>query len=146
MPTVTDIADAVVAEINSAADGTWNLEFTPARAVLPQFDLTELSDLRVTVVPRSVGVSADSRGYSRHDVEIDIGVQKKLGADLDTDIETLLDLVERLVTYMNRRPLTSMPKVAWVSTENDPVYAADHLSQQRVFTSVITLTYRFLRA
>ena len=33
----------------------------------------------------------------------------------------------------------------WVRTANEPIYAADHLAEQRLFTSVLTLTYRVMK-
>jgi len=38
--------------------------FTPERRVLPEYELVELKDLRVTVVPRSVEVTGASRTLS----------------------------------------------------------------------------------
>jgi len=32
-----------------------------------------------------------------------------------------------------------------VRTANEPVYAADHLAEQRTFISVMTLTYRVMK-
>ncbi len=38
--------------------------------------------------------------------------------------------------------LAATPHAVWVRTRNDPVYAPEHLAEQRAFTSVLTVTYR----
>lgn len=142
MSTIIDIADAVTAEL---ADGTFSQSFTPQRKLLPEFDLADLKDLRVTVVPKTLEVGGATRATQQYEVAIDIGIQKKLGADLETEVAALLGLVDEIVAYMTRRPLAALPNAAWVAASNDPIYAPDHLATQRVFTSVLTLTYRALR-
>jgi len=142
--TIIDIADAVAAEL---AGGEFSQGFTPQRSVLPDYELADLKDLQVTVVPRGVEITGASRALSQHDVQIDVGVQKKLSADteMDAEVAELLGLVEEIADFMARRPLQAMPLAAWVKTANDPVYAPEHLAEKRVFTSVLTLTYRVMK-
>lgn len=150
MSTIIDIADAVTAELAGGAEG-FSESFTPERRVLPDYELADLKDLRVTVVPRGVEITGASRTLSRHDVQIDIGVQQKLsagteaGTDMDTQVAELLGLVEEIAEFLQRRPLAAMPQAVWVTTSNDPVYAPDHLADKRLFTSVLTVTYRLLK-
>jgi hypothetical protein len=115
------------------------------RRVLPEFDLPELSELQVSVVPKAVEITGSTRSVCQHDVQVDIGVQKKLGKDLDTGVAALCGLVDELAAYLRRRPLAGAPDAAWVRTQNEPVYAPEHLAGQRVFTSVLTVTYRALK-
>jgi len=103
------------------------------------------ADLRVTVVPASVEIEGASRALSQHDVRIDIGIQKKLGKALDTEVAQLCGLVEEIGEFLKRRPLAALPYVAWVKSANEPIYAADHLAEQRAFTSVLSITYRALK-
>ena len=145
MPLVTQIADAVAAEINAAPQGTFNVEFEAQRMVLPSFELAELAELKVTVVPKSIEMTAASRTMSQCDVQIDIGIQKKLGKEVDAEVEPLMELVEQIAAYLRGRQLQGFLNAAWVRAANEPVYAPDHLAEQRVFTSVLTLTYRVLR-
>ena len=49
MALVTDVADAVVAELNATA---FSQPLEAKRSYLPQFDLAEMKDLHVTVVPK----------------------------------------------------------------------------------------------
>jgi len=139
--TIIDIADAVTGEL---AGGSFSQPFTPQRSVLPNCELADLQDLRVTVVPRGVEITGSSRALSQHDVQIDVGVQRKLGTDLDTEVAELVGLVEEIAEFLKRRPLAAVPQACWVKTTNEPVYAPDHLAEKRLFTSVLTLTYRLL--
>ena len=68
--------------------------------------------------------------------------QQKLGKDLDTETAALCGLTDAIVGYLRRRPLAAAPHAAWVRTQNDPVYAPEHLAEHRTFTSVLTVTYR----
>ena len=142
MALVIDIADAVVAELR---EGTFSQSFTPLRRVSPQYDIAELAVLRVTVVPASMEISNDSRMASRHDVQIDVGIQKKLGRSLDADIAPLCNLVDEIGEFLKRRRLSQMPQVLFLSLTNDPIYAVEHLVDNGVFTSVLRITYRALR-
>jgi len=139
MALAIDIADAVVAEL---ASGSFSQPISPQRLVLPEFDLEALADLRVTVVPKAVEIIAASRVASQHDVQIDIGIQKKLGKDLDAEVPVLCGLVDEIAAFLKRRPLQATPHAVWVRSVNEPIYAPEHLAEQRVFTSVLTVTYR----
>ena len=139
MSLVMDIADAVAAELGT---GTFSQAIAPQRMVLPEFGLEDMADLRVTVVPKAVEVIGSTRSVCQHDVQIDIGIQKKLGKDLDTEVPVLCDLVDEIAAFLKRRPLAAAPHAAWVRTANEPIYAPEHLAEQRVFTSILTVTYR----
>jgi len=141
---VLDIADAVVAELASSPDGTFGQPFTPVRRVLPQFELSELKDLQVSVVPHAVENSLAARGLALKEVQIDIGIQKRLGKDLDAEIVPLLTLVEQIDAYLRQRPLQAVQGAPWLKSTNDPIYASDHLANDRVFTSVLTVSYRVM--
>ena len=142
MALAIDIADAVVAELSS---GAFSQAITPVRRVLPEYELADLKELRVTVVPASVEIEGASRAVCQHDVRIDIGVQKKLGKNLDAEVAELCGLVEQIGEFLKRRPLAALPYAAWVRSANEPVYAPDHLAEQRVFTSILTITYRAMK-
>jgi len=145
MSLVIDIADAVTAELNSAPPGTFSQAFTAERSVLPVFELSDLASLKVTVVPRSVQITGSTRSASQYEIDIDIGVQKRVGKTVDDDVETLSTLVDEIADYLRRRPLQQIPGAVWVSIGNEPVYAREHLAEQRVFTSVLTVTYRAIK-
>jgi len=141
MPTTVDIADAVVFELNQSGLVP---TFTAERRLLPKYTNEALGTLKVTVVPKSAEMSRLNRSQVGVEVEIDVGVQQRL-SDIDTDGPELIALVEDIVDYMATRPLSQAPGVQWVRSRNDPVYALDHLAENRLFTSVITLTYKLAR-
>ncbi len=139
MAIAMDIADAVATELGT---GTFSQAIDPQRMVLPEFGLEDMAELRVTVVPKAVEVTGSTRSVCQHDVQIDIGVQKKLGKDLDAEVPTLCELVDEIAAFVKRRPLAAAPHAAWVRSANEPIYAPEHLAEQRLFTSVLTVTYR----
>ena len=142
MALVTGIADALVTEL---AGATFSQSISPQRRVLPEYELSDLKDLRVTVVPKGMEITGSTRTLSQHDVQIDIGIQKKIGKNTDTDVTALLGLVDELADFLKRRPLVAAPWAVWVKTDNEPLYAPDHLADKRLFTAVLTLTYRVLK-
>ncbi len=136
---VIDIADAVVAELN---DGSFSQAFTALRKYRPEFELKELAELQVTVVPRSLERSIAGRGCRQIDYDIDIAVQKRISDDADCD--ALMGLVQEIIDYLDDHSLTAYPAARWVKIVNDPIYAPEHLQDKRSFTSILTLTYRVL--
>jgi hypothetical protein len=145
MSLAIDIADAVTAELNAAPAGTFDPAITAVRRVLPEFDLADLAELKVSVVPKALEITGSTRATSQYEIAVDIGVQKKLGKDLDAEVAALGTLMDQIADYLRRRPLSAAPFAAWVSITNEPVYAPEHLAEQRVFTSVLTLTYRAMK-
>ena len=148
MALVIDIADAVTAELNGE-DADFSQAFEAQRKVRPSFELTDLADLRVTVVPKGFEASVASRSLSQYDVQVDIGIQKKLsaGADEDTEVATMCGLVEEIADFLKGRRVEGEGwSAAWARPAvNDPVYSTEHLAEKRVFTSVLTLTYRVMK-
>jgi hypothetical protein len=144
MSLIVQVADAVKAELNVA---TFTPAFIAERRVLPVYDLSELTGLRVTVVPKAVEITGATRAASQHDLTIDIGVQQRVPPESDVDAFVLerSGLVDAIADHLRRRELVQLPGVSWVSTTNDPVYAPEHLSERRVFTSVLTVTYRGMK-
>ena len=141
MALVADIAEAVVTALNGH---TFSQPFTAARAYRPAFDLKEMTDLHVTVVPKGVELTTAGRGLAQSDVQIDIGVQKKLAGGDNAEIDSLLGLVQEIAEFV--RATGRFGDAAWVKTENTPIYSAEHLGELRQFTSVLTLTLRAMTA
>jgi hypothetical protein len=137
MSLLIDISDAVAAELNNAE---LSQDFTAKVNLKPEFELKDLKNLKVTVVPKSLKFSGAVRQESAKEVQIDIGVQKKT-ADPD-QLAALLQLVEEIAGVFDRKRLTEYQQAVCVGIENDPVYDPEHLRQYRQFTSVITLKFR----
>lgn len=140
MSVITDLADAVAASLN---DATLSEEFTAERLHQPSFDLADLSELHVSVVPKSQTITNATRQHSFFDCEIDVGVQKKV-AD-DTEVDGLLDLVQEIADHLRMKRLADYPQAGWLAIAHDPVVASEHLDQNCQLTSVLTVTYRVKR-
>lgn len=142
MSTLIDIADALVASLNA---GLFSQPFKAERKYQPSFELPELQALQVCVVPRSVAIATATRESSYFDCAIDVGVQKKVNPDEPAELDGLMTLVEEIADHLRQHRLEDAPQAAWLSIENEPAFAAEHLDQQRVFTSVLTVNYRVRR-
>jgi hypothetical protein len=143
MKMLIDLADAVTSQVNQSGIVT-----NAKRLVLPIHDLAQLREMTISVVPRGVQIQSVTRRLSQYDCQVDIGVQQKLTvtqAEMDAAVAGLCQLVEQIADHLKGQTLTGMPNAIWLKIENDPVYASDHLAQQRVFTSVLTLTYRITK-
>ncbi len=139
MSQITDIADAVVAALNGQ---TFSQPVAAERAYRAAFDLQEMKDLHVTVVPKGVELVTAGRGLAQSDVQIDIGVQKKLGTGDDAEIDELMGLVQEITEFV--RATRQFGDAVWVKSENTPIYSQEHLGELRQFTSVLTLTLRVM--
>jgi len=139
MAQITDIADAIVAALNAQ---TFSQPVTAVRAYRAAFDLQEMKDLHVTVVPKGLELITAGRGVAQSDVQIDIGVQKKLATGDDAEIDELMGLVQEIAEFV--RTTRQFGDAVWVKTENTPIYSQEHLGELRQFTSVLTLTLRVM--
>ena len=101
--TIIDIADAVVAKVNAA---TFSREFTAERHVLADFDLPELKDLRVVVMPKAVHIAPGSRSERTYDYDIDVGVQQHV--ENLAEVDGLLALVEEISDRLCARNLEDL--------------------------------------
>jgi hypothetical protein len=116
--------------------------FTASARVLPEYELSVLKNLTVTVVPKSVEIINLTRAASNLEIEIDIAVQKKITAETDVDVESLLLLVTEIVDFVNRKDID---EAKFIKVSNDPIYSPEHLNEKRLFTSLITVTYLRMR-
>ena len=136
--TIAAIADAVVASLNAA---TFSQPVTAVRHYQPVFELSEMSELKVSVVPRSVTSTPLDRNRHSFDYKIDVAVQRKIEPTLG-NFDALLELVEEIADHFRTQPLVGYPQARCIEVSNEPIYAAEHLDEYRQFTSVLTLTYR----
>jgi hypothetical protein len=140
--TLIALADAIVTSLQG---GTFSQPFTAARGYIPVVELPALEDAKVTVIPKRLAISAATRNDGFYDCAVDIGVQRKVAADEPDQIDALMRLVEEIGDHLRYQRLAGFAIAAWVSLENSPVFAAEHLEQFHQFTSVLTVTYRVRR-
>lgn len=142
MSLLVDVAEAVKDALNA---GDWSEEFTAQRHYQPLFDLAEMKDLHVSVVPAGLTTTTLGRGKAQFDCRIDVAVQKKLkSADL-SELDPLMALVEEIAESFRAKRLEGLPDAVWVRLANSPVFAQEHLGELRQFTSVLALTFRVMR-
>lgn len=142
MAVITDIADALVAELNTA---TLSQSVAAERHYLPRFDLPEMQTLHVTVVPKAVVLALGDRSRGQADYSVDVAVQQKITTGNNAELDALTNLVEEIANHLRGRRLGTYADAAWIKTEQTVLYAQEHLAELRQFTSVLTVTYRVLR-
>lgn len=141
MAVITDLADTVVAELNGAS---FSRPVAAERHYQPQFDLAEMTELRVSVVPRSLTSTALDRKRDGFDYQIDVAVQQKTDFS-EESLDALMTLVEEIADHLRRQSLSDYPNARCTEVKNEPIYSPEHLQELRQFTSILTLTYRVWR-
>ncbi len=138
------MADAAARTLNGAS---FSIPFQSQVLLWPLLDLTDLGDLKVTVVPVSLALEKAARRLCGGQYEIDIAVQRKLPAeDIDTAIKSLMDLVLEIALFLDGTLLEYEPgkHAAALKTEIKPIYSMEHLAEYKVFTSVVAVAYKVM--
>jgi hypothetical protein len=151
--TVIAIADAVVSTLNAAAEANaLSLYFVAERAYVPVYEAKDLAELKVTVVPHGLTFAALARRSDDFDYVVDVAVQKRIEAGAKTAAEIavaadpLMVLVEEMLDLFRGKRMDAHPDALCVEGKNEPIYLPQHLDENRVFTSVLSLTFREARA
>ncbi|MGV3483366.1 MAG: hypothetical protein ACO1RT_02980 [Planctomycetaceae bacterium] len=142
MTTVLQIADSVTAQLNAAA---LSRSFTAERLYVPNFDLEDMKELRVTVVPREVELGPLDREQNRCHAKIDVAVQKKFSAGSNAEIDPLVTFVEEIADLFRLKRLASFSAARCVKCEHAVLYSSEHWEQLRQFTSLLTLTFELAK-
>lgn len=142
MSTVIDVADALTRSLN---DGEFSLPFTAERLLLPEFELGDMDNLHVTVVPKSIRTSSLGRGQMQRDVEIDVAVQRRYREAVPEEIDPLMVLVDEIAEAYPGKRLETYPLASCLKVTNDPIYAPEHMQEYRQFTSLLTFLFRIAR-
>jgi hypothetical protein len=142
MTTVLQVADSVTAQLNAAE---FDFEFVAERLYVPNFDLEDMKELRVSVVPRDVELLPHDRAHNRYHCRVDIAVQKKFSKGTNEEIDPLVDLVEKIADEFRLKRLVSFQAARCVKAEHTVLYSSEHWEQLRQFTSLLTLTFELAR-
>ena len=134
---IIDVADAIVTELNGHS---FSQPFTSVRGYLPTFDLTEMNELKVTVVPKEDDGKLDTRTASTHEYAIDIGIQKKPPAVENADLDPLMLLTQEIADHFLFGQQAAGATL--IAPTVRILYLQEHLQKLRQFTSVVTLTFR----
>jgi len=89
-----------------------------------------------------MAITADSRATNRRDIRIDVGIQKKLGTAGQSGMDALMDLVEEIEAHVQTTRVFDSNNAVWIGSENTPIFSQEHLAESRMFTSVLTFTFR----
>lgn len=132
-------ADQIAERINS---GDYSQEVN-AEVKIPRTDrLEDIKDLQVTVLPVSLESQPDSRVRNRETYSISVGIQKKVDGTRINEVRELHQLVREIQSHLDRFNLNvNGERAAWKNGTIDPIFSAQHLTQNGVFSSVIDLTY-----
>lgn len=147
MAVITDIADAVVATLNRAL---LSQPLVAKRYYLPEFDLKDMDQIHVSVVPAELEEEIADRSRDRAEYKIHVAVQKRVtkqdppGLDGAT-IDALMQLVQEIDDCFRHKTLFGYEAAAWTKTENKPIYDPKHLKEHGQFTSLLVLTFRVTR-
>jgi hypothetical protein len=142
MPLIAELAQAVTDELNG---GSFPLPFTAVRGYAPEYELPDMKDLHVTVVPKGLAVASAGRTANQYDCAVDIAVQKKVASTEPSELDPLMRLTEEIADFFRLRRLSAFPYAVWAGTEHTPIFAPEHLRELRQFTSVVTLNFRLLK-
>ena len=133
---VAQLADAVVAELNSAVlDGV-----LATRSWLPRVDLKDLDQTRVTVAPRSLERRRESRAEASRQATVDVAVQQHVGPDGQEAIDGLVALAEQIAEHFDGWAC-AQPMAVCTAAEHKVLAAPEHLDQHHVLTSLVTLNF-----
>jgi hypothetical protein len=145
------VAEAVKAQLNAAAATTaaFGRTFTARRVYVPANSLAALKDLCVSVYAAGDEQEPATRARNLHDVTVEVGIQQRLPATCDPEaeagnaqIDPLTDLAERVADSFRQGPAGDTG-AQWAGTKLT-LPDVEHLLQDRVFTAVVTLTYKLL--
>ncbi|MDB5294907.1 MAG: hypothetical protein JWO31_890 [Phycisphaerales bacterium] len=146
------IAEALKAKLNElAADSPADFGggFVAKRTYVPGVDLRDFKTLVVTVFARENEREFISRGHSRRDFVVDVGVQKRLttaanptAEDANPEIDALMGLAEAVADAVPAGWYAGATGAQLVRVQHDPTVEPAHLLQHRTFTNVVKFTFR----
>lgn len=137
MAQITDIADAIVTALN---EHDFSQEFLAERAYLPKYDLKDMGELHVTVVPKSIEGTVATRTVREEHYKIDVAVQQHFSEGDNQTVDYLTDLVEEIADFLLALDKSAVASGKVVQVVNEPIYAVEHMKDARLFTSVLTVT------
>lgn len=140
---IIKIADAIVDALNG---GGFPPPYTPGSATRSwdrKFTIAEFATLRISVVPSAVSTEWESRDSRVDTYQIIIGVQKKLDtvSDETRQVDELCALTATIADYLRNWDMGEAPYPTLMTANINPLVAQEHISELRIFTSVIELSF-----
>lgn len=143
-PIIT-LAEAVKDSLN---DATFSQSFEATRRYEPDVPLETMgTGMHVTVVASAEAIDNETRRSRRRTMDVDVLIQKRLTQDCDpaaedanTELDALMAFVEEVVAHF--APATFADAGALLlRVANEPKYDRAQLTERRVFTSLLTVTF-----
>lgn len=143
---ISQLARSLAARLTSASYTTAYPTIVAQQAYLPRYDLEQMGDLKVSVLPREVSITTTTRGAEQHDYTLAVVVAKRTDGSVE-QVDALLALVEKLCDHLrsNSMPYVTgepWPAVTWFALSLEPVWSQEHLEERRVFFTAINVQYR----
>lgn len=137
---VVRIAEAVH-DLIDRARGELSQPFVLEREYVPLHELCEMGTLHVTVVPAGQTLTRLSRGSNDWEYVIDVGVQQRR-EPTPHSMDPLVFFVQEIVDLFTSATVDVPESIPVLAVSNVPLYAFIGADSQRVFTSVVSLTFR----
>ena len=130
MSEVLNIAEAVAAELS---------DYHAEVLYFPEYELRDLDEMRVAVVPLSTEYKAVSRTAHEELPKVQVGVLKRCEED---GLDAMLQFVEGLgLGFLNKK----LAGATCVCVAYNPIYSSEHLRERGQFICVIELTFKLVR-
>jgi len=105
----------------------------------PEFELRDIEEMKVIVVPLSEEYKPLSRTQHEEILKVQVGFLKRGGED---ELPELLRTIEGLgLGFLNRQ----LAGATCVGVAYNPIYSPEHLRERNQFTSVIELAFKLFR-
>lgn len=140
----TTIADEIVDVLNgSSGSSPFSTSFTAVRYTLPMFNLKDLDEVQVSVVPRGRTKSIITRGNNQATHNIEIGIQKRLTDVNDPDeVDPLGLLVEEIEDALLGLTIDNATCIEINNIlADDSLVARDHIQSEKVYTTVLVASF-----
>lgn len=127
MSDVLKVAKKVVEELS---------DYNAILAFYPEFELRELEDMKIVVIPVGSQYKTLSRNTCEEKLYVQIGILKRCS---ENEITKLLSFVESIgLKFLNKKFDDAM----CVCITYNPIYSSEHLRERSQFTSVIELVFK----
>ncbi len=114
-------------------------EYNAELLFVPEFELHELEEMKIVVVPIAAEFKSLSRASHEELLKVQIGILKRCTED---DVSELLDFSQDLgLSFLNKK----IDKATCLSVTFNPIYSAEHLRERNQFTSVIELSFKLVK-
>lgn len=139
MSVVVQIADAITESLNEAAfPGV-----TAVRRFQPTFTREQLTELKVSVVPKALAIAKSARSRNADEIGTDVALHKRVSvASQDSEVAALLDLAESMMRWLSDPAQKRLGHAVFDRIESEPIYDPESLRENTIFFAVFTVYHR----